>query len=120
MATLAFFAFLAATSMSGQRYFACAMMGDVSFAPCCEHAHDADDDAAISDDACCDAKRFVSPGNGVSAAARALLRAPFVARAFADIVAVPRLLPARARVRDARAGPDEPREYRSRLMISLT
>src|SRR5689334_6008145 len=48
MALVVAFAFTSALARAGSSYFYCTMMGTVGHAPCCAHAHDADEDAAPS------------------------------------------------------------------------
>lgn len=126
VAALAFFAFLAATLVAEHRYFHCASMDESSLSSCCPpgaHAVPAGDVPTIDDDRCCETKHFAALGTGFATSSRALSHTTFVA------LAADRLQAARPRptawapgARETRAGPPapRPRDYRLRLMISLT
>lgn len=100
-------------------------MDESALSSCCPaEAHERAGDAPSLDDGrCCETKQFAAIVTGVAESSRVLVRAPFVALA-ANAAA---FAPVRAavwspRARDARAGPPSPppRDYRLRLMISLT
>ena len=126
VAALAFFAFLAATIVAQHRYFHCASMDESSLSSCCPrgaHAVSNGDLPTIDDDRCCETKQFAALGTAIAVSSRALSPATLVSLA----ASAPRAAPPRSAAwapgsSDARAGPfvHRPRDYRLRLMISLT
>ena len=128
VAAFALLAFALVTVAAGHRYFHCLSMDVDSLSPCCSSAHD---DAVVSDanvpaidhERCCETKHFASLGAGFAQDARVLVPAPFLSHVRDALAVAPRSTSRDAVARDAsRAGRARggAREYRLRLMVSLT
>jgi hypothetical protein len=120
-ALLAAVSLLVATLAAGHRYFTCWMTG-AALEPCCQHGAP-DAQPTIDTEACCHARHFASPDEGVAMTPRWVLAAPVLA--IVPIPALAAAVPAEAPsvdIRSARAGParSSPNEYRIRLRVSLT
>lgn len=121
-ALLAAVSLLAATLAAGHRYFTCAWMTGATLEPCCQHGAP-DSEPTIDAEACCHARHFASPDQGLARAPRGVISTPVLAIVPAAMRAA--AMPAGAPsvdIRLARAGTARcsPNDYRIRLRVSLT
>ncbi len=125
LALLAVFSVLSSLLLGGHRYFYCALMSEVSLDACCEPPAGAarDEGPGIERNGCCTSEHFAPAAPGFHAQQEVALRAPLLATVKFETFRGASYVPAaRARVREARAGPGAPdaREHLLRLMSFLT